>query len=397
MIKSDKKENVQENETNLLKEKIAELEKKEFRCRTLFETTGTTTMLVNQDMTIEIVNQEAFNMTGYKPEELIGRKWSDFVMSGDLEMMKEYHRLRRSDPGKLPKKYEVRLVNKEGQVRNVIINVSLIPGTYQSVVSIHDITERKQIEKALYESEDRYKKLFQFSPDSIIIHDMDMNILDVNNKAVVEFGYSKKELLEMKVFDLHHETELKHSAQVLAAMKKKDMLNVESKFVRKDGSVFWAEAAPRKYTLGSKTIIHVAIRDITERKQAEEELSIAKKRLNIATSILRHDVTNDLVVIKSALDIYQDQNDKTMLDEIEKRVEKSLKRINMHREHENFVESYKELEEYDLVTVLNEVTQNYPGIKIAISGTGEVYADDAIYSVFENIINNAIKHGNTKK
>jgi len=103
------------------------------------------------------------------------------------------------------------------------------------------------------------------------------------------------------------------------------------------------------------------------------------------------------VVIKSALDIYQDQNDKTMLGEIEKRVEKSLKRINMHREHENFVESYKELEEYDLVTVLNEVTQNYPGIKIAISGTGEVYADDAIYSVFENIINNAIKHGNTKK
>ena len=116
MIKSDKKENVQENETNLLKEKIAELEKKEFRCRTLFETTGTTTMLVNQDMTIEIVNQEAFNMTGYKPEELIGRKWSDFVMSGDLEMMKEYHRLRRSDPGKLPKKYEVRLVVRISRV-----------------------------------------------------------------------------------------------------------------------------------------------------------------------------------------------------------------------------------------------------------------------------------------
>ena len=103
------------------------------------------------------------------------------------------------------------------------------------------------------------------------------------------------------------------------------------------------------------------------------------------------------MVIKSALDIYQDQNDKTMLGEIEKRVEKSLKRINMHREHENFVESYKELEEYDLVTVLNEVTQNYPGIKIAISGTGEVYADNAISSVFENIINNAIKHGDTKK
>jgi len=59
---------------------------------------------------------------------------------------------------------------------------------------------------------------------------------------------------------------------VLAIMKKTDMLNVETKFVRKDGSVFLAEATPCKYTLGSKTIIHVVIRDITRRKQAEEEL-----------------------------------------------------------------------------------------------------------------------------
>jgi len=110
-------------------------------------------MLVNQDMTIEIVNQEAFNMTGYKPEELIGRKWSEFVMSGDLEMMKEYHHLRRSEPGKVPKKYEVRLVNKEGQVRYVVLDISMIPETSQSVVSINDITERKQIEEALKENE----------------------------------------------------------------------------------------------------------------------------------------------------------------------------------------------------------------------------------------------------
>jgi len=50
------------------------------------------------------------------------------------------------------------------------------------------------------------------------------------------------------------------------------MLNVETKFVRKDGSVFLAKATPCKYTLGSKTIIHVVIRDITKRKQAEEQI-----------------------------------------------------------------------------------------------------------------------------
>ena len=79
------------------------------------------------------------------------------------------------------------------------------------------------------------------------------------------------------------ENELKHSAQVLAAMNKKDMLNVETKFMRKDGSVFLAEATPCKYMLGSKPIIHVVIRDITERKQAEKSLRIAHEDLRNLT------------------------------------------------------------------------------------------------------------------
>jgi len=96
------------------------------------------------------------------------------------------------------------------------------PKTNNSVLYIaRDITERKQAEEALKENEERYKQMYQFSPDSIIIHDMDMNILDANNKAVEEFGYSKVELLKKTIFELHPENELKHSAQVLAAMNKK--------------------------------------------------------------------------------------------------------------------------------------------------------------------------------
>ncbi|MDP8241901.1 MAG: PAS domain S-box protein, partial [Candidatus Celaenobacter antarcticus] len=140
-----------------------------------------------------------------------------------------------------------------------------------------DITERKQIEEVLKDNEDRYRQIYQFSPDSVIIHDMDMNILDANNKAVEEFGYSKEELLKKKIFDLHPETELKHSAQVLDAMKKKEMMTVETEFVRKNGSVFLSESTPCKYTLGSKSIIHVVIRDITEKRKIEEDI---KKRMN---------------------------------------------------------------------------------------------------------------------
>ena len=142
------------------------------------------------------------------------------------------------------------------------------------------------------ENEERYRQIYQFSPDSIVIHDMDMNILDANNKAVEELGYSKKELLEKRIVELHPETELKHSAQVLDAMKNKSKLMVETKFVRKDGSVFLAEVTPCKYTFGKKPIIHVVIRNITERKRSENELLESREEYR---SFFEDDITADLI------------------------------------------------------------------------------------------------------
>jgi len=145
------------------------------------------------------------------------------------------------------------------------------------------ITERKLVEEALKENEERYRQIYQFSPNSIIIHDLDMNILDANNKAIEDLGYSKAELLKKKMFELHPKSERPHSDQVLSAMKKKKTLTVETEFKRKDGSLFLAEATPCKYMLGSKPIVHVVIRDITKQKQAED--AVAKSN-DLLTSVI---------------------------------------------------------------------------------------------------------------
>ncbi|MEM3420820.1 MAG: PAS domain S-box protein [Candidatus Hadarchaeum sp.] len=113
----------------------------------IFETAGTAMAIVEEDMTISMVNRRAEDLFGYSKEEIEGKSWTEFVPEEDLEKLKEYHLLRRRDPSAVPGSYELRLLDRFGSAKVVLLNISLIPGTKRSVVSIMDITERKQVEE----------------------------------------------------------------------------------------------------------------------------------------------------------------------------------------------------------------------------------------------------------
>ncbi|MEA2104099.1 MAG: ATP-binding protein, partial [Candidatus Cloacimonadota bacterium] len=148
---------------------------------------------------------------------------------------------------------------------------------------------------------------------------------------------------------------------------------------------------------GARKGLVVLGRDITERKQAEEEIKIARERLGITNSILRHDITNDLIVINSAVNLFNIEHDPKMLSEIQKQVQKSLDLIERHREQESFIDSHSNLKKIELVPMLNNIIKDFDGIEISISGKGTVYGDNEISSVFENLINNSINHGKATK
>ena len=127
--------------------KLAEeaLRVSELRYQTIFETTGTTMLIVEEDMTISLTNHGFENMTGYTREEVEGkRKWIEFVDKDDLGKMVTRHQLRRVDSDLAKKNYEFRLVHKDGHRKNILLTVDLIPGTKRSVASLMDITERYQ-------------------------------------------------------------------------------------------------------------------------------------------------------------------------------------------------------------------------------------------------------------
>lgn len=122
----------------------SKLKESEELYKAIFENTGSFTIIVDEDNTILLANNETLALTGFTPDEIIGTKWTNYVAPESLEMMKKYHKERRVHPEKVPKKYGAKLYNKKGEKRDTLLTVQMIPNTKQSVVSINDITEIKK-------------------------------------------------------------------------------------------------------------------------------------------------------------------------------------------------------------------------------------------------------------
>ena len=125
-----------------------ELQASKERYRTVFENTGTATVIIEEDITISMANTQCEKLSGYSKKEIEKKmKWTDFVLPEDLERMKKYHITRRKAGEKPPTEYEFRLIDKKGNIRNIFMRIGMVPNTKKSIASLMDITERKNAEK----------------------------------------------------------------------------------------------------------------------------------------------------------------------------------------------------------------------------------------------------------
>jgi PAS domain S-box-containing protein len=277
---------------NITERKKAEeaLRASENRYRTIFDTTGTTMLIVEEDMTISLVNHGFESLTGYKREEVEGKKkWTEFVEKGDLEKMITQHQLRRVDSGLAKKSYEFRLVHRDGRLKNIFLTVDLIPGTKKSVASLMDITDRRRAEEALRESEARYKLITDNMSDTVWLMDMDLKTTWCSPSVERSRGYSFEEIkalpMERHVTPASIEIILKTLSEELTPerLQQKDLnifRELELEFYKKDGSTCWSEA---RFTLlrdpqGSPIGLLGVGRDITERKRVQGALRESEEK-----------------------------------------------------------------------------------------------------------------------
>lgn len=173
------------------RKKIEEaLLKSEAKYRTIFENTGTSVVFVEDDFTISLVNKEFERLSGYRKEDVMGKKKIiEFFPAAEVEIIKKYHELRKVSPEDVPRSYELRFVKSDGSIRDILIAVVFIPGTTTSLASASDITGIKRAQEDLRLA----NEVFVNSSAGIVIADHNGVIQRVNPAFTFITGFSEEE------------------------------------------------------------------------------------------------------------------------------------------------------------------------------------------------------------
>lgn len=140
----------------------------ERKYRAILEYTGSASIIIGDDSVIQLCNTEWVYLSGFSREETEGKlSWTAFVVAEDLARMKEYHAARRDNPLSAPRKYEFRFVRRNGEMRQMINCVGVVPGTRLSVASMVDITELKRTELELIRHRDNLEYLVRERTDEL--------------------------------------------------------------------------------------------------------------------------------------------------------------------------------------------------------------------------------------
>jgi PAS domain S-box-containing protein len=240
------------------------------------------------------VSQSAYSALGYTPQELIAmgtdiRELFDIppnLLTGSL------------DGGML---FESRVKHRDGTYRWFETTVNRVAaqegenGAEEMLLSIgRDITERKQMEERLRDSERRYKSLFEYNPSSIYAFDSDGGLSSFNLQLLDLTGYSSEELQAIQFQQLIHEDDRQQAERMLAVTMSGHPVRFEARMVRKDGEVIACGVTNVPIVVDGQVVGAYGIAsDIRERKQYIEQI----ERLSYRHSLILGSISEGLYML----------------------------------------------------------------------------------------------------
>lgn len=262
------------------------------RFRAAFEDATVGMAIVSLDHSIIQANQAYADMLGYTRDELVGLKFKDITCPDDMDISyKQHHQLITGDIDNYH--IEKRYLHKQGHVIWASLSTSLIldknARPLYILAQIQDITETKRSEKTIEESENKFRNLVEGSLQGIYVH-RDFTPLFANQRCADIFGYSNpEEVLKLnstlEAFCSLEEQQRIYDYNTSRIRGDIDVPTIyECQGKRKDGSLFWFENHVTTINWQGEIAVQAAVIDITERKQAEEELNKLSRAVEFSSS-----------------------------------------------------------------------------------------------------------------
>ena len=248
--------------------------------------------LANLEGNLLFVNESWVSMHGYKSyEELLGKNLSIFHNKEQLK--KDVDQFNRKVMEKGYNSGEVGHICQAGTIFPTLMTTTLLRDENGNPIAIAgvatNITERKKAEDKLKESENLYRTLVETSTDGIVLTDLKGKYLFCNTMQAEILGYENSaEIIGKNGFAFIAPESQEESKKTLQKLQKEKSVQGEFKIIRKDGSIFPAEYSSTMINdeKGNPVSILVMIRDITQRKQAEEALKAKTKEAQLLADML---------------------------------------------------------------------------------------------------------------
>ena len=230
----------------------------------------------NETLAFLEVNNAALEQYGYTREEFLAMKLADIRAPEEVPALIEYlHQLLADARPARPSWAGVwQHRKKDGSLIDVEIRWSPISfkGRPASLAMANDMTQRLRAERELRDSEQRFRELFEGSPDAVFVEDLDGNVVDINPAACRLHGMSRGQLMGKNVSDLVPPEAREEVVRDFRALVEGRLQQIEGASCMQDGRVVPVEVRASRVNYAGKAAVLLHVRDITDRKLAEAAL-----------------------------------------------------------------------------------------------------------------------------
>ena len=193
------------------------------------------------------------------------------------------------------------------------------------LIAITDISERKAMEEKLAENEYRYRELFNNVSEAIYVYEITAEpirgrLLEVNDVACQRLGYTREELLQLRLGDITATRTRKDDPARVKELQQTGFLTFQDEQVRKDGTVFPVEVRVRTVDIHNQPCFLALVRDLTEEQENARRKALSLKQIEqnlTQLAILNDKIRNPLAVIAGTLDETRDEKAEIILQQVQ--------------------------------------------------------------------------------